>query len=353
MSNSVAILRYRETLEMVRTVTSRLGDRRGLVLGTALAVAIAVVCFFAEPVWTEEESFTTESMTFATNVVPDTTNDEDVDIEATLYIPKHAKFPISAVIIAPSSSGIEDEREIYYAKELVKAGMAALVIDSFTPRGLTDSVYDQSLLEAWDIENDAIAAFQELAADKRIKPNRIAIMGVSKGGSVAMNTALTARRKWTGVDDVRFAAHVAISPDCTWTTRRASTTGAPMFFMLAELDEQTPHQPCLAQAARIKEAGNKRVETKVYPGAHHAWEELGAEPEYDPKAENYSQCRVWIEDDGKMFSADTGELVPEDEWHAWAKTNCMTLGTKCCGGTRERKEAATRDIIAFLRKYGF
>ena len=165
MSNSAAILRYRETLEMVRTVTSRLGDRRGLVLGAALAVAIAVVCFFAGPVWTEEESFTTESMTFATNVVPDTTNDEDVDIEATLYIPKHAKFPISAVIIAPSSSGIEDEREIYYAKELVKAGMAALVIDSFTPRGLTDSVYDQSLLEAWDIENDAIAAFQELAAD--------------------------------------------------------------------------------------------------------------------------------------------------------------------------------------------
>ena len=137
-------------------------------------------------------------MTFATNVVPDTTNDEDVDIEATLYIPKHAKFPISAVIIAPSSSGIEDEREIYYAKELVKAGIAALVIDSFTPRGLTNSVYDQSLLEAWDIENDAIAALQELIADKRFKPNRIAIMGVSKGGSVAMNTALTARRKVDG-----------------------------------------------------------------------------------------------------------------------------------------------------------
>lgn len=353
MSNPATTLRNRETLEMLRAATSRLGGRRELVLGAALAGAIAVVCFFAGPVWTEEEPFTTEAMTFATNVVPDTTNDEDVDIEATLYIPKHAKFPIAAVIIAPSSSGIEDEREIYYAKELVKAGMAALVIDSFTPRGLTDSVYDQSLLEAWDIENDAIAAFQELAADKRFKPNRIAIMGVSKGGSVAMNTALTARRKWTGVDDVRFAAHVAISPDCTWTTRRANTTGAPMFFMLAELDEQTLPQPCLAQAARIKEAGNKRVETKVYPGAHHAWEELGAEPEYDPKAENYSQCRVWIEDDGKMFSADTGELVPEDEWHAWAKTNCMTLGTKCCGGTRERKEAATRDIITFLRKYGF
>ena len=332
---------------------SSLRSRRGLVLAAAFAVTIAAGCFLSGPVLTEEEAYTIESMTFATNVVPETSNDEEVDIEAKLYIPKHARFPISAVIIAPSSSGIEDERETYYAKELVKAGMAALVIDSFTPRGLTDSVYDQSLLEAWDVENDAIAALQELVADQRFKPDRIAIMGVSKGGSVAMNTALTARRKWTGVDDVRFAAHVAISPDCTWTTRRANTTGAPMFFMLAELDEQTPVQPCLAQAARIKEAGNKRVETKVYQGAHHAWEELGPAPEYDPKAENYSQCRVWIEDDGRMFSADTGELVPEDDWHAWAKTNCMTLGTKCCGGTLERKETATRDIIAFLRKYRF
>lgn len=350
MINHTVALRWREVFAGIKAATSSLAVRAGLVL--AVVIAAAAIAFYSAKIVTEE-SYTTETITFNTNVVPDTTNDEEVEIEATLYVPKQAKFPISAVIIAPSSSGIEDEREIYYAKELVKAGIAALVIDSFTSRGLTDSVYDQSLLEAWDVENDAIAALEKLAEDKRFKPDRIAVMGVSKGGSVAMNTALTARRKWTGVDDVRFAAHVAISPDCTWTTRRASSTGAPVFFMLAELDEQTPAPACLAQAARMKDAGNKRIETKVYQGAHHAWEELGAQPEFDPKAENYSQCRVWIEDDGRMFSADTGELVPEDDWHAWAQKNCMTLGTKCCGGTQELRDTATRDIIAFLRRYRF
>lgn len=351
MNNLATILQHRiGALRPARFVPL---NRTGLIAAALLTAALGMGWLFTHAGTVEEETYTTETMTFSTNVVPGTTNDEEVEVEAKLYVPKNVKFPISAVIIAPSSSGIEDEREIYYAKELTKAGIAALVIDSFGARGLTDSVYDQSLLEAWDIENDAIAAFEELAADRRFKSNRIGIMGVSKGGSVAMNTALSARRRWTGVDDVRFAAHVAISPDCTWVTRRPDTTGAPMFFMLAELDEQTPVQPCLAQAARIKEAGNKRVETKVYAGAHHAWEELGAAPEYDPKAENYSRCRVWIEDNGQMFSADNGELVPEDEWHQWAKDNCMTLGTKCCGGSKELKELATRDIIAFLRKYRF
>lgn len=325
--------------------------RYGLALLALTAVALAYA--FAWPVASDDELFTTETLTFGTNVVSGTTNDEQLDVEATLYLPKKARFPISAVVIVPSSSGVEDEREIYYAKELAKVGIAALVVDSFTARDLTDSLYDQSVIDSWDIENDAIAALQELAADGRFKPDRIAIMGVSKGGTAAMNTALAVRRYWMGVEDVSFAAHIAISPDCTWTNRRVDTTGAPMLFMLAELDDQTPAQPCIAQVERIKATGNKRVEAKVYAGAHHAWEELGQRPEQDPKVENYSQCRVWIEDDGRMISADTGEAVPEDDWHDWAKKNCMTLGATCCGGNRETRDAATRDIIAFLRRNRF
>ena len=349
MRTFAARVDYRKFFAGIRAAAN---TRGGHVLEFAAVVIAAIGYFLVVPVW-PDETFTIEPITFNTNVVAETTNDEEVEIEANLYLPKHAKFPISAVIITPSSSGIEDEREIYYAKELTKVGIAALVIDSFKSRGLTNSLYDQSLLEVWDIENDAIAGLEKLAEDKRFKPNRIAVMGVSKGGSAAMNSAFSVRRKWTGVDDVSFAEHIAISPDCTWTHRNVKTTGAPMFFMLAELDEQTPAPPCLEHVARIKQTGNNRVVAKVYPGAQHAWEELGAAPEFDAKAENYSQCRVWIEDDGQMFSADTGELVPEDDWRGWAQKNCMTLGTKCCGGTPELRDAATRDLIAFLRKYRF
>jgi dienelactone hydrolase len=332
------------------TLVSILKRYRGLV--GAAVVALALGYAFIRPVW-PAESFVTEAVTFKTNAIRGTTNDEAIDIEATLYLPKAARFPISAVVIAPSSSGVEAEREVYYAKELVNAGIAALVVDSFKSRGLTDSLYDQTQLEQWDVGNDVIAALEYLIGDDRFKENRIAVMGVSKGGTVAMDTALKIRRKWMGVSDMGFAAHIAISPDCTWVTRQATTTGAPILFMLAELDDQTPAQACLQEAERIRNAGNKNVETKVYPGAHHAWEELGAAPQYDPEIENYSKCRVWVENDGRMVSADTGEQLPEDDWHGWAKKNCMTLGAHCCGGTRELKETAMRDVIVFLRRYRF
>lgn len=320
-----------------------------LVLASIVTLILASFLLSRGPA---KEPFTTEQMRFVTNVVPGTTNDEPVEVQATLYIPKAVEFPIPAVVITPSSSGVEETREVYYARELTKVGAAVLIIDSFASRGLTDSLYDQSVLEQWDVENDAIAGLAKLVADERFIPDRIAIMGVSKGGTVAMDTALTIRRRWMGVDDIAFAAHIAISPDCTWITRNAQTTGAPILFMLAELDDQTPAKPCLAESLRIKNAGNERIETKVYKGAHHAWEELGWWPEHDPEAENYSKCRVWIEDDGKMYSAHTGELLPEDDWHSWARDSCMIQGVTCCGGSWSLKKQATDDIIAFLRRTG-
>jgi dienelactone hydrolase len=253
----------------------------------------------------------------------------------------------------PSSGGVEDTREIYYARELAREGIAALVVDSFGPRGLETSLYDQSQLTEWEMELDAFAALSRLASDKRFRRDRIAIMGVSKGGTVAMNTALAVRRKWADVEKTGFAVHIAISPDCTWVTRNPGSTGTPVLFMLAELDDQTPPGPCLSQADRMRKAGNARIETKVYAGAHHAWEELGPSPEYDAKVENYSNCHVWIEDNGDMFSATTGKLVPENKWHDWAKKNCMKLGATCCGGNGVLKATARNDIIAFLKKHDF
>ncbi len=334
----------------MKAIRASLRSGRAAALAGAILLALALAAYWYIAVL---KPYTTESLTFGTNVVAGTTNDEPINVKATLYIPKDAQFPLSAVIIMPSSSGIEDAREVYYADQLTRVGIAALVVDSFSARGLADSVYDQSAIDVWDMENDAIAALAKLAKDPRFKGDRIAILGVSKGGTTAMNNAFTVRRRWMGVRDVAFAAHVAISPDCTWVTRRANTTGAPIIFLLAELDDQTPAEPCLALAGRIQRTGNAQVETKIYKGAHHAWEELGWRPLYDARAENYAQCRVWVEEDGRMISADTGEIVPEDDWHAWAKKNCMTLGATCCGGDRRNRNAATEDIVGFLRRHGF
>ena len=294
-----------------------------------------------------------EGVVFPTNVVPGTTNDQPVDVTAKLYLPNDAKLPVAAVVISPSSAGVSEATEIYYAKQLQNAGIAAMVIYSYASRGIKDAMYDQSALNSWDLENDAIAALAWLIADGRFRPKAIGILGVSNGGTAAMDTALQIRREWSGMTNISFAAHVAIAPDCTWVTRSAKTTGAPMLFLIAGLDDQAPPRDCVKEVERIRRAGNTHVHLKIYEGAQHSWEDLGDAPIFDPDAENYSACRVWIKDDGSMVAARTGKPVPEKRWHAWAKHHCMTHGTYCCGGTPALKQEATNDIIAFLKKHGF
>jgi dienelactone hydrolase len=254
---------------------------RALSLAAALAaspIAMAAITGFAH-------AGKVEDVTFPTNVIPGAKDPRPVQVIAKLYLPDAPKFPLSAVVISPSSGGVVDIREIYYANELVRVGIAALVVDSFASCGVKSSVRDQSLLTQWQSGNDAVAGLRWLLADGRFRPTKIAIMGVSKGGGVAMEMALEVRRRWMHMTDVAFAAHIPIAPPCMSVNRSAKTTGAPIFFMLAELDDYTPAAPCVEQAERLRQAGNDKIEIKIYKGAHHAWERLGSKPVFDPQGE--------------------------------------------------------------------
>lgn len=296
---------------------------------------------------------TVESVHFPTNVVPNTSNDQPIELKAALHLPDKPQFPLSAIVITPSSGGVRPVREIHYATALAEVGIAALVIDSFASRGVASSVHDQQLVTRWQTGNDAIAGLRWLTRDEQFKSDRIGVMGVSKGGIAALDTALEVRRRWMRVSHIAFAAHVAISPGCHWVNRSTVTTRAPILFMLAELDDAALAPLCVERAEHLRGGGNPNVEVKIYKGAHHAWEALGPKPQFDPWAENYSQCQVWIEDDGTMSARRDGSSIPRREWYEWAKRSCVKLGVHCCGGTAELKQEATRNIIAFLRKHGF
>ena len=298
-------------------------------------------------------AMTIEAVNFITNVVPNSLNDRPVMLQARIFVPDAPALPMSAVVITPSSGGIRFEREIYYAEELARAGIAALLIDSFGSRGQSNSVYDQRLLTRWEAANDAIAGLKWLRADPRFNKDRIGVMGVSKGGVVALDTALRVRRRWMRVSDIAFAAHVAVVPGCTWVNSSLETTGAPIFFMLAELDDVAPAKPCVERAEKLKAAGNKRIEVKVYKGAHHAWEALGSRPLFNARAENYSRCTVLQRDDATLISVSDGKTIPRTGWHDWALRSCVTRGGHCCGGTPELKRQATDDMIVFLKRNGF
>ena len=256
------------------------------------------------------------------------------------------------MVILSSSAGVQRHREHYYAQVLNEAGVAALIVDSFSGRGVRRTVADQTLVSGAQMEGDAFAALALLRDDTRIDPRRIGIMGVSKGGVATLNTAIAVRQRWRGGFPHLFDLHVAICPGATAQHRDPTTHGRPMFFMLAARDDYTPAPLAVEYAERMRATGNDRIKVKVYGGAHHGWESIGAV--FDIKdAENWSCCRNYIEDDGTHYIPAAGRAMSEPEYQAWARQHCITRGARAGGGTRELKQRATADLLGFLAAHDF
>jgi dienelactone hydrolase len=293
-----------------------------------------------------------ESVAFDTLTFDHPTACRPARISATLHVPHEPLGPVPCMVILTSSAGVQRHREHYYADLLNAAGAAALIVDSFRSRGVRRTVADQSLVSAAQMEGDAFAALALLRSDPRFDPQRIGIMGVSKGGVATLNAALAVRQSWRRGFPHLFDIHVALCPGATAQHRDATTHGRPMFFMLAAKDDYTPAELAIEYAERMRAAGNDRIRVKVYGGAHHGWESLG--PVFDIKdAENWSCCRNIIEDDGRHFVPALGRALDEPEFQAWARRHCVTRGARAGGGTADLKQRASADLIAFLAVQGF
>ena len=293
-----------------------------------------------------------ESLSFETLTFDHPAACRPAEVTAELWLPDSSDRPVACMVMLTSSAGVQRHREHYYARALNEAGAAALIIDSFSGRGVRRTVADQSLVSAAQMEGDAFAALALLRADPRIDPARIGIMGVSKGGVATLNTAITVRQRWRGGFPHLFDLHVAICPGATAQHRDATTHGRPMYFMLAARDDYTPAPLAIQYAERMRAAGNERIKVKVYGSAHHGWESIG--PVFDIKdAENWSCCRNFIEDDGRHFVPAIGRAMAEPEFQAWARRHCVTKGARAGGGTLGLKQRATADLLAFLGSHGF
>ncbi len=293
-----------------------------------------------------------ESMSFDTLTFEHPTARRPARVAASLHLPIQAASPVPCMVILTSSAGVQRHREHFYAQALNDAGCAALIVDSFTGRGVRRTVADQSLVSAAQMEGDAFAALALLRGDPRIDPGRIGVMGVSKGAGATLNTAIAVRQRWRGGFPHLFDLHVAICPGATAQHRDPTTHGRPIYFMLAGRDDYTPAAPAVGYAQRMRAAGNRRIRVKVFSGAHHGWESIG--PVFDIRdAENWSCCTNFIEDDGRHFVVAAGTAMSEPDYQSWARRHCVTRGARAGGGTIELKRRATADLIAFLQDHGF
>lgn len=263
-----------------------------------------------------------------------------VPLRGALYNPQGASK--GAVVLMHGSGGWSDHREGHYARALMAQGYTVLAVDSFGPRGIGSTGEDQKQLGMGDNTRDAFAARRHLIALGQAA-ERIAVMGFSRGGSVA---ARAADRTFLPEEKDRFSVAIPFYPPCNDRPREPKPSSV-VFMVLAEKDDYTGVKPCQDIAADFAAAGGK-ITVKVYPDSTHAFD---GNPEHTRMVrlpvENYLECVVYIESDGRMSYG--GQTLAAGDFAIFdlLRKTCVKKGATVWSNPRQ-KEIATRDVIAFL-----
>src|SRR5262249_31564334 len=158
----------------------------------ALSVSLMASTAFAAPM--SDMAARTELHTIDTLTLSDAqflTGDANARATVTagvLRIPRgEGRLPV--VVLQHGSGGLAANIEMW-SRELTAIGVSTLALDGFPGRGLTSANPTQALLARLNFVLDIYRALAVLAKPPRIDPQRIALMGFSRGGQAALYASL-------------------------------------------------------------------------------------------------------------------------------------------------------------------
>ncbi len=166
-------------------------------------------------------------------------------------------------------------RHQMWGEYLASQGYAALMLDSFSSRGLQQVCtlkHSERPLKEADRVGDAYAALAWLRSRADVDARRIALLGWSHGGGVTLDAI---RRKPKDTTE-GFAAAVSFYPGCTTRNKKAASFKpyAPLLLLIGEADDWTPAVPCQALADTAR-ANGAPMQVVTYPGAYHDFDNPG------------------------------------------------------------------------------
>lgn len=208
--------------------------------------------------------------------------------------------PHPAIALFSGCDGVRDNMD-RWAAMAVAEGWAALIVDSHTPRGLTDFevwrlICAGQLLAGAERAGDVAVALHHLRGLPEIDPGRLVLLGASHGGWAVLDFLALAQADrrpngltgWPGgdgpaqLDGVRGA--LLLYPYCGEATATASGPDGPALdpalvgrldiaMVLAEDDRVTLNGPCLALAENANAQRSGSATVAVYGGVTHGFDQ--------------------------------------------------------------------------------
>jgi dienelactone hydrolase len=267
--------------------------------------------------------------------------EQPATVTGDLTLPAAVSGRVPAVIILHACSGVQPS-VTEWAHELNRMGYAALVLDSFTGRGVKEVCTGHTSVNAGSRLADVFRAQELLATHPRIDPNHIGVLGFSHGGWIALwaSQSLYQRIFMRGTV-APLAAYAAFYPvGCNARLlNEADMDGGPVRIFHGKADDWSPIDQCREWAARRRAAG-RDVSIVEYEGAMHGFDVPSfSPPQRMPNVVNPARCKMTQQSD-RTFADEAGKPFS-------GASPCMTRGATVGYNARAHQQAIA-DLRAFF-----
>jgi dienelactone hydrolase len=235
-----------------------------------------------------------------------------VSIKGKLFNPQK---PTDAVIVIVHGSQGVDERHFNYAKHLNSIGFSALVLDSWTARGIGMAHFDFAANEKKGARayNLAIDVFRSVEFLKKQPEGfkRFGHIGESMGGGAAIWLTKpylhSEYLKLFSVKPPEIQANIAVYGGCFERVSSERFIPIPTLFLGGELDNDTPAILCEKFAEWMNSRGGV-ASSIILKGQYHDFDAI-YKLHTTPRAENPSECASYIDGNFRTWEK-TGEKFP-------------------------------------------
>lgn len=192
---------------------------------------------------------------------------ENIDLIGTLDFPENITGKVPVVVIlhgsgGPGSQGIDTMWSKFYRSQ----GVASFRLDYYTTRGISKAGPGGPAAP-----QDVDGALRFIKTHPRIDADRIALHGISRGGSIVLSTL---KLQPYQLGDVTPKLIVAMYPGCERISVDKGTTDEKVLIIVGSKDKLSRASVCEETEAAAKRLG-KDVTTHVIEGAYHGFDGQG------------------------------------------------------------------------------